>query len=246
MSKLGSKIAQVIALMLAFYHVSQAQSITLDWVEIQENKIIIHYDLLDEDPAHSYRVHLFSSHDNYSNELTEVSGDGRITVKPGRDKKLVWDITKEMGLFHGNLIFEIRASIFIPVVKKIYIDEGRTFKRANTYSIGWQPGKSSNNVTIELYKSHQRVSGDNNQPNAGVFDWHIPVTTSPGTNYTLKFSNVNDSTDFLFSYPFTIRRKVPLGAKAFLAAVVAGSAALLGGSKSAPNGRKLPGPPDPP
>jgi hypothetical protein len=252
MSRPGLKIFQLVAILLAVYQGSVAQRITLDWVEIQENKIIVHYDLLDEDSTHFYRVHLFSSHDNYSEELADVSGDARITVKPGTNKKITWDITKEMGPFHGNLTFEIRASIFVPIVKKVYIDEGRVFKRANMYSIRWVPGKSNNNVAIELYKDQRRVSGDGNQPNAGIFDWRIPVDVKPGNNYKLRFTNVNDSTDFLFSYPFAIRRKIPLVAKAFAFVVVAGCAAILSGSKSGPGtptpptDKKLPGPPDPP
>ena len=99
----------VLAIGLLSSHWVFSQNLQFNRVEIADNKVIVHYDLNDEKTERMYLVNLFSSQDNFTKELTKVSGDVGTEVKPGVDKKIVWDLTKELGNFKGDLVFEVRG-----------------------------------------------------------------------------------------------------------------------------------------
>ena len=229
MKKIMIKPVLFMLLMCFVQHISRAQKIDLDWIEIADNKVVVHYNLQDDNNSHEYLVNLFSSQDNFTKELTKVSGDIGTEVKPGMGKKAVWDITKELGTFKGNLTFEVRARVFIPFVKFKGINEGQVFKRGKNYPITWTSGNMSSQVNIELYKGDQRISGDNNQPNVGKFDWYVPGSAKKGNDYKLKFTNVKDRNDVAYSLPFTIKPKVPFFFKVLGIGVIGGGAVIMKG-----------------
>ena len=221
-----------------------AQKIEVDFVEVTDNKVVVHYDLQDEKTERTYLVNLFSSQDNFTKELTKVSGDVGTEVKSGRDRKITFDITKELGNFKGDISFEVRGRIYVAFVKLKEFGEGQVFKRGKNVPINWSSGNLSGQVNIELYKGDQRISGDNNQPNVGKFDWNVPSGAKKGSDYRLKFTNTKDRNDVAYSPTFTIKPKVPMLLKAAGILVIGGLVAVVAsGSKSSssPGVEKVPG-----
>jgi hypothetical protein len=189
---------------------ANAQKLDLDWIEVAGDKVVVHYNLEDGNPNHQYLVSLFSSKDNFSAPLTRVSGDVGTEVKPGKDRKVTWDVTKELGAFKGNLTFEIRGRVFVPFVKLVEFEEGKVYKRGKNYPVTWTSGNLSGQVNVELFKGTDRVWGENNLPNVGKYQWYIQSSAKKGSDYTLKFTNTKDRNDYVVSKPFVIKPKVPL------------------------------------
>lgn len=212
-----------------------SQNLQFNRVEIADNKVVVHYDLQDEKTERTYLVNLFSSQDNFTKELTKVSGDVGTEVKPGMDKKIVWDITKELGSYKGDMTFEVRGRIYVPFVKLNELEAGKIFKRGKSYPLTWTSGNLSGQVNIELYKGTTRISGDNNQPNVGKFDWSVPGNAKSGNDYQLRFTNTKDRNDVVYSQPITIKPKIPLAVKALGVVAVGGLIFILSSNKTTPN-----------
>jgi Ser-Thr-rich glycosyl-phosphatidyl-inositol-anchored membrane family len=215
------------AISLASTH---AQTLAIDFVELKDRAIIIHYDL--DDGANSTRqflVQLFSSQDNFASPLSRVMGDFGPDISAGFDKKIVWEITEELGPFKGNLSFEIRARVYVPFVrlnKNTY--EGKKFKRGKNYPINWQSGNLSGQLNIELFNSSgERLWGESNVANIGKFDWYIPNNIKKGKTYRLKFTNARDRNDVAYSQVFSIRPKIPLIVKVAGITVLSGAAIVI-------------------
>ena len=198
-----------------------SQNIELDWIEVSGNKVIIHYNLADSNPNHQYLINLFSSQDNFTTALTKVSGDVGQEVKPGLDRKIIWDVTKELGLFNGKLTFEIRGRVFIPYVKLTPFEDGTVFKRGKNVQLTWTSGNTGGQVNIELFQGQKRFQVENNVPNSGRYDWHIHTAQKKGSGYKLRFTNSKDRNDFVESKEFTIKPKIPTAVKTLGIAAVA-------------------------
>jgi hypothetical protein len=225
------KVALSILFLLLFVQETiWAQKVELDWVEIIDKKVIVHYNLHDDNTSRQYLVNLYTSQDGFSKELTKVSGDVGADVTAGSDKRIIWDIVKELGDYAGNLTFEVRARIYTPFVKLINFGEGRVFKRGKNYPIIWSTGNISGHVNIELYRGDERIAGENNLPNVGKLDWHVPSTSKRANNYRLRFTNVKDRGDITYSPPFTIKPKVHTALKAMGIVVMGGAGILFGGN----------------
>ncbi len=209
-----------------------SQTIAISLIELSGDKVIVHYALTDANPERQYLVNLFTSKDNFTTPLTRVTGDVGTEVKPGPDKKIVWDITKELGAYKGSLSFELRGRIFVPFVKLSEFDEAKVFKRGKNYPVTWTSGNLSGQVNIELFNNKQeRIMGENNLPNSGKYDFMIPSSTKPGSNYRLKFTNTKNVNDVAYSKPFTIKPKIQFLLKVGGIAAVGAAVVVLAGSK---------------
>ncbi len=185
--------------------------------------------------------------------MTRVSGDFGSEVTAGFDKKIVWDITKELGAFKGDVSLELRGRVYVPFVKIKDINEGQVFKRGKNYPVNWTSGNLSGQINIELFnEAGERIWGENNVTNVGKFDWYIQGNIKKGHNYKLKFTNSKDRNDVVYSPAFAIKPKIPLLFKVAGIAVIAAAAELaLSGNKSNPNSNSseaqpLPSPLSPP
>lgn len=206
-----------------------AQSIEIDFIEMTGRNVVIHYNL--DDGANSVRqflVQLYSSQDNFTTPLTRVSGDVGTEVTAGFDKKIVWDVTQEFGPYKGDVSFELRGRVYVPFVRIKDIQEGQVFKHGKNYPLNWTSGNLSGQVNIELFNAAgERIWGENNVGNVGKFDWYIPGSVKKGKNYRLKFTNVKDRNDVVFSPAFVIKPKIPLVAKVAGIVVLAAGVELL-------------------
>ena len=214
---------------------SSGQEMNIDYIEFSGRNVVVHYNL--DDGANSSRqflVQLYSSQDNYSTPLTRITGDFGTEVSSGFDKKIVWDITKELGpTYKGEIALELRGRVYVPFVKIQELDEGKVFKRGKNYPLNWTSGNLSGQVNIELFNDKEdRLWGENNVANVGKFDWFIPTSIKKGSNYKLKFTNTKDRNDVVYSKPFVIKPKIPLLAKVAAIGVVAVAVELAISSQS--------------
>jgi hypothetical protein len=228
---------------------TNAQTVAISWVEIAGTKIIVHYDLETSNPNHEFSISLFSSKDNFSAPLTKVTGDVGNEIKPGKDKKIIWDVVAELGNFKGDLELEVRGKIFVPFMRLTNFDASKKYKRGKSYPLTWTSGNMGGQIDIELYDGQTRVNSDRGVSNSGKFEWVIPASVKPGSNYRLKFTDTKNREDVIYTKEFKIVPKVPMAAKALigLAVVGGGAAAALAGGGGGGGGTNpssdLPGPP---
>ncbi len=208
---------------------SFAQNLDIDFIEFTGRNVVVHYTL--DDGANSNRqflVQLYSSQDNFSVPLTKVTGDVGSEVASGVDKKIIWDVTKELGNFKGNVSLELRGRVYVPFAKIKNVTEGQIFKRGKNYPISWTSGNLSGQVNIELFNAdNERIWGENNVSNVGKFDWYIQNNIRRGNDYRLKFTNAKDRNDVVYSQPFTIKPKIPFIVKAGGVVAVAAVVAVI-------------------
>jgi Ser-Thr-rich glycosyl-phosphatidyl-inositol-anchored membrane family len=171
---------------LVVFMQSVAQKIEIDWIEVSGNKVIVHYNLEDSNPNHQYLVNLFSSQDNFTTALAKVTGD--------------------VGQ-------EVRGRVFVPYVKLTPFADNKVFKRGKNVQLTWVSGSTGGQVNIELFRGQQRYQVENNVPNSGRYDWHIPAGQKKGSDYKLRFTNSKDRNDFVETKVFTIKPKVPAALK---------------------------------
>lgn len=215
---------------LLFSVCTSGQKLEIDWIEIPDNKVVVHYLLDDPNPNHQYLVSLFSSQDNFTTALTNVTGDVGTEIKPGREKSITWDITKEFPSFKGNLIFELRGRVFVPFVKLTRFEGGRVYKRGRNYPLNWTSGNLSGQINIELFKGQERIPVENNVPNVGKYQWRISSGIKKGNDYRLKFTNSKDRNDFVYSEVFSIKPKVAFMIKALSVATISAGILFIAGS----------------
>lgn len=224
------------------------QSVAISWIEIAGSKIIVHYDLETANPNHEFTINLFSSKDNFAAPLTKVTGDVGNEIKPGKDKKIVWDVVAELGNYKGDLELEIRGKLYAPFMKLTSFDTSKKYKRGRTYPLVWTSGNKGGQVDIELYDGQTRVHSDRGVPNTGKFEWVIPGNVKPGGDYRLKFTDTRNREEVIFTQPFRIVPRTPLPVKILGGLILVGGVVvgLSGGGESGPSGpASLPDPPPP-
>ncbi len=208
--------------------VTSAQVVTVKKVELAGEKIIVFYDLEDNNPNNEYKLDLYSSADNFVAPLTKVKGDVGPEIKPGVGRKMEWSIREELGGYKGKIALEIRGKVYIPFVKLQNFDAERSYKRGKSYSINWKPG-NTNPINLELYKGGQRIDGAMGIPNNGGHTLYFPTHAKKGGDYRLKITDTKNSDDVLYSSEFQIKHKVPLLIKILPVLAIGGAAATLGG-----------------
>jgi hypothetical protein len=212
--------------LLAFGSVANGQSVIIKKIELAGEKVIVHYDLEDNNPNNEYQISLYASKDKYSAPLTKVTGDIGSEVKPGLDRKVEWNLMQEYGGYKGKLSVEIRGKVFVPFVKLRAFDTKKTYKRGKSYPVAWRPG-NTNPIHIELYKGSQRVSGELNHPNNGSYTMSVGSKVKPGKDYRLKITDSKKSDEIIYSDYFKVAPKIPFIAKLIPALAVVGGIAFL-------------------
>ena len=184
--------------------------------------ITILYDLVGTIEGQLFTVDLYSSHNEYESPLIYVSGEAGRNIKPGTDKKIVWE-GKELNNFDGQLTFDVRAVLtFSPFLMKA----APTYKRSNAYQLEWKGGIPAEGATLELYRNKQKISSIATSENTGTYLWKVPAKTKAGGSYQLKVSSTQKPDNTVLSNTFRIRRRTPLVLKA-LPFAVAGTALYI-------------------
>lgn len=230
------------------------QVVKINKVELAGEKVIVHYNLEDANPNVEYLINLYSSRDNFVNPLSKVSGDVGQEVKPGINKKIIWDLYSEFGPYKGRLSLEIKGRVHVPFVK-LNFDAGKNYKKGKSYNITWRTGNPGGRVSIDLMEGNRRVAGDPNVPNNGSHSIFIPADVKPGKEFRLRFTDSANADEVVYTPNFKISSKLPLPVKILGGLVVLGGAAaaatMLGGEGGNNGGgtstdTDLPMPPLPP
>lgn len=206
-----------------------AQKVAIKEIELVGEKVIVHYDLNDNNPNNQYQISLYASKDKYSAPLTKVTGDVGGEVNPGADRKIEWNLLQEYGTFKGKLSLEIRGRVFVPFVKLREFNAEKKYKRGKTYDLAWRPG-NTNPIHIELYKGSQRVAGELNHPNNGKSTLSIDSKVKPGKDYRLKITDSKKLDEVVYSDYFRVTPKIPLLLKIIPVLGVAGGLGIMAGS----------------
>lgn len=218
-----------------------AQNFSITKLERTGGNLIIHYNLSDTVSRRTYTVSVFASTDEYTNPLTKVTGDIGLEVKPGPDRRIVWDAMSELGAtFSGDVAIEVRGKVFVPFIRLDGFDDYRKFKRNKSYNITWTGGRGNNVLNFDLYRGEKKVASYPNIANVGHYTMKF-AKIKPGRNYKLKITDSKNKDDVIYSAPFTIRAKVPFLLKVIPVAGIGYFITTLGGGE--PKGRpEIPGP----
>jgi hypothetical protein len=201
---------------------SPAQTIELKYVELLDNMVVLQYDLLDSVEGRFFIIRLYHSKDNYLNPLEKITGDMGIEVRPGLNKKIVWDAREELGeLFDGSVALEIRGRVFVPFINVEQINHYKVFKRGRKYALTWSGGTPQNILNFDLFNKDQKVLTFPNVANVGHHQFEFPVHLKPGKSYRFRVSDTKNRDDVVYSQPFQVKRKVPLLLKVIPATLAA-------------------------
>ncbi len=204
-----------------------AQQLDVKRVELKGDEVIIYYALLDSMAGRTYSINLYTSQDKYVNPQTHVSGDHGIEVKPGVQRKLIWNAKKELGEnFNDKISIELRARLFIPFIK---FDSFEKIKKGKPTEVTWRGGTPQNILNFELWRNDERVLVIPNIPNAQHAQIEIPGSVKPGKNYTFKIVDSKNKDLAIQTSPFIIKPKMPLLVKVLPILAVGGAIVLLGG-----------------
>lgn len=208
-----------------------AQQFTIKRIEVAGDKINLYYDLLDETAQRFYTVSLYSSRDNYISTLEKVSGDIGLDVKPGGNKKIVWNAMEELGgQFEGKVSLEIRGKVYIPFVRLDGLN--KKFKRDKPYEITWTGGTQQNILNFDLYRGEDKITTFPNIANVGHYTMTMPVSIKPGKKYRFKITDTRNKDQIVYTQPFGVSRKIPLAFKVLPVMLLGGGVySLVSGSK---------------
>ena len=223
----------------------RAQKVTNVRADFDGEKVIISYDLTSEFADDKFNVLLFSSHDNFQNQLSLVVGDAGNNVQQGVSRKLTWDAKSSLPAdYDAEIVFKIKATVAISLhhpnrleVKPLNFS---AFKRGGILNMEWNGGKEGEPITIELLRENELVGKLAQVENNNLYSWSIPKKSKPGKNYSIRISKTASSDIQSSSQNFEIKTKTPLWAKLLPIAVIGGVVAILSSSKD--EEPDLPGP----
>lgn len=230
----------------------QAQRIENVKATLENDKVIITYDVTGVTSGQRFKAQLYSSHNNFASPLFRVSGDvGEIT--PGTGKKIEWDAKSELVTFSGDVTFEVRGHPVTLEVRAVEEKKSWSFKnptdgssvrRGTNFTIEWTGGTASENIRLDLMRDGKVLQKLSDLKNNGSFSWSVPKDLEKGVGYQLKVSSGSEG---VTSPVFVIKNKFPLWLKIAPVVVAGGVIAILagGGGGKESGGGDLPIPPDP-
>jgi hypothetical protein len=231
-------VLYLVALLIATSVSGQVFSIKR--LEILGEKINLYYDLIDTVATRTYTIALYASQDNFISPLHQVSGDIGLEVKPGRNKRIVWNAKDELGAnFEGKAALEVRGRLYIPFIRLDGLN--RTFKRLRPTEITWAGGTQQNILNFDLYKGDEKIHSFTNIANVGHYTLTMPITIRPGDGYHFKIADTRNKDQVVISPVFAVKRNIPLLIKiAPVVMIGAVSYLLISGKKKSP--KEIPDP----
>ncbi len=229
----------LIVLLVPF--LSTAQKIENLRAVVQASEITITYTISPTNTLDKFDVAIYSSHNNYSAPLQQVSGDIGRGIGAGENKKIIWYARNELGDFKGDISFEVRAEVIATFVQT---NQFSSVKRGKSVPITWRGGNSSQDVKVELLKGGTIESVIATTSNNGSYTWSISAKEKTGSDYQIRLTNGKET---VVSSNFSIKLKVPTLVKILPVAVIGAVVVLVSGkSKSSTEDAKtnLPTPPD--
>lgn len=228
-----------------FVFAVHAQEFTIKTLELTATQIVIHYDLVDSTKGRTYTVFVYSSVDNFLNPLTKVSGDAALEVKPGMNKKIMWNAKEELGpTFDGEVALEVRGQLYVPFIRFEGFEDVVVRKRKTPFILKWSGGTRQNILNFQLYQGESLVYTYPNIPNQSEYEIEIPNRVKPGSGYYFRISDSKNKDQVVITPKFTVKRKISLGVKALVLAGVGTAVWIL--TKPDPAAPEVEGPPNTP
>ncbi len=218
----------LLSLLLAISLAVTGQEFSIKKVELTNESVILYYDLIDTIKERTYTINVFTSKDSYLAPLQKIKGDAGLEVRPGANKKIVWNSKEELGsTFNGDLEMEVRGRVYIPFVKFDEFQNELIFKRGQSKTITWSGGTRQNILNFNLYRADKYVNVIPNVANSGSYDMIIPSTIKPGKGYYFLVSDSKNKDQVMKTNQFSVRRKIPLALKAVPILLIGATVALL-------------------
>jgi hypothetical protein len=218
----------VFSLLISLSFASNAQEVTIKRIELENEKVVLFYELNDSTRDRFYTINLYSSRDNFISPLQKLKGDFGLEVRPGSENKIEISANEEFGnSFEGKIAFELRAKVYIPFIRLEGFNDYKKFKRGKPYEIHWSGGRPQNVLNFELYNGETKITAFTNIANAGKYNLIFPIETKAGRNYRFKISDSKNKDEVVNTGTFTITRKIPLFLKILPVAVIGGSLYFL-------------------
>ena len=222
---------------------TRAQTIANVISSYDGEKMVITYDLNATEAGQKFKVSLFSSHDNYTQPLTLVTGDAGDNVLPGKSHRVTWDVKNSVPPdFEGEIRIKVKATLVEAIkteaVSKLVIKPliQNTYKKGNTIAVSWTGGQAGDKLIIELLKGGEvQLKIAEKANSTQTWSWIVPKDTKAGKDYVLQVTNSSRNGDRATSQVFSIKPKIPLLLKIAPVIAVGGALAFLGGSKSSPD-----------
>lgn len=188
----------------------------------EEEKIIVIYDLVNEERGSKVVVSVYGSHNNFSTPITDVTGDVG-EVLPGPNRRIEWASETALKSFSNNFTFQFKGEV-IHGWKFIKPDNGK-LKRGKKHLLKWQGGHPYDTVTLKLISPSRNVMEIVKTKNTGSYLWKVPkeIVAKPG--FALSISCGKE----VYEQKIVIKRKFPL---LILAIPVTGVAIFFGVSNT--------------
>ncbi|MDH4058051.1 MAG: GPI anchored serine-threonine rich family protein [Cyclobacteriaceae bacterium] len=179
---------------------------------VEEDKIVVIYDLVSIEPGSRVKVEIFSSNDNFETPLSDVVGDVGM-VMPGPNRRITWS-AGELVQKADSISFEFTGEIVYGLTF-ISPSAKKNIKRGKTFTLNWQGGVKNDTVTISLLTPDQDSIHLIQTLTENTYDWEVPKDFKTGKGYTLRMVGRGN----IIEHRFAIKRKIPI---AWFAAPVAG------------------------
>ena len=171
---------------------------------IDEDKIIIIYDLISVDLGSRVKVRLYSSHNNFETPLENLTGDIGF-VMPGPNRRITW-YAGDLIQMADSITFEFKGEI-VYGLKFINPAPNQNLKRGRTHTIQWEGGIISDTLTLSLLTPDDELKVLYQTCTKNSFEWTIPDDFKIGSGYTLRMLNSGN----VIEHRFAIKRKIPIG-----------------------------------
>jgi hypothetical protein len=196
----------------------------------ENGKTTITYDLIYADGNQKFKITFFSSHDNYSLPLQQISGDVGENILPGKLKRAIWDVRSVLPSdFDGDIQIKFKVSKMTAPMLVVEPLALKNYKRGQTISMKWTGGNPSDKITIELRKNKvANLIVAEKTDNAGTYEWKMPKNVI-GKNFNLVLTNSSQTGEPAESSEFSVKPRVPLYVKILPVIAIGGAAIFLSG-----------------
>lgn len=216
--------------------ICHAQEFSIQKLELAGEKLLIHYDLIDTARDHTYSIFVYSSKDNFTTPLQKIAGDIGIEVRPGTNRKIVWEAKQELGAsFDGEIELEVKGKLYVPFIKLSGFEKINSMKRGVPIILKWSGGTPRNVMNFQLFRGDKLAASFPNAPNEGQYKLTIPTNVKAGGNYIFRITDARNTDQIVKTNVFSIKRKYPLLLKVIPVAAIAVAAKFLLVKSSTPD-----------
>jgi hypothetical protein len=226
------KPASIGILLLLFASTLYGQIVDNVIASFDGERVTVAYDLKSKKAGDRFQVLVYSSHDNYSNQIV-VTGDAGEAVAPGAGKRVTWEAKNYLPSSFNEEVqikFKVTPQYELSTLKFQEL-ELSAYKKGRSVSMNWTGGNPNDKLTLELYKDNTRQQIiASNIDNNGNYNWKIPRDIK-GKKYSFRLVNLTNAAQQAESNTFSIKSKTPLVAILGPVALVSAGAAyfMLGG-----------------